>query len=715
MIKRLSTFALAFLCAGSAPAFADTGKIGLAYPIADIAIDGNLDDWPDDLIRYPILHNDDGAPVRDESDFKGEFRIGYNAEENALYVGVDIQDDSVIIRGEDGPDWARQDGCELYLYGHKPGENTPTQYRLWGEHLGLYGPGSLQEVQVEIQWREDGYSCEWRINIDQHVDLQPGLHLGFDLSIWDRDAHGPASWIAWSKGVDKYRRADRLGSLVLLEKNAAIGDVLGAIGNINEGRMQMPGTPRAVSAGYQMFFSGVLMAITFLHLLLFVFNRDTRANLFYAIYTAITGAAIFSGLQLEFRSYMDPLMVRAIKEVAYLCINLSGLAFLYALFHRVPKRFYFQLVLFILPAIFGTVAMLSFDLESVLSPVDARHLNHLVLRFANLLLLVETVLALIGGVRRRAEGAWIIGIGFIAFAANVSPLIYATETDVTTLYWVLIPLISMSVYMARGVARTNHELKAQLVHVEELSAKTQEQYAQIQEQNAQIREANRLKSDFLARMSHDLRTPMNAIIGYTRILLRKSKDTLDERQYKNLTNVHISAKTLLDLINDILDLSKIESGRVELKAVDIDLKALTQQCATAVEPLLKPGVELRYALEDLPPLRTDEDRVRRALMNLLSNAVKFTEVGYVEVSLRAKDDGIALSITDTGIGIPQEDLPHIFDEFRQVDAKNGARHQGTGLGLAIVKRSVEMLGGTVAAASEEGVGSIFTIRLYPLP
>ena len=721
---RCVLYALVLLCVGSVPVSAFPGKVALAYPVVDIAVDGDLSDWPADLVRYPILYQEDGAALVGAGDFQGEFLVGYNEGENALYVAVDILDDSVVREPVEqaGQEWNRQDGCELYLFGHKPGQTVPTQYRLWGDDLGLYGPGSLAEVQFAAQWRDDGYRFEWRVDLAKasggRIQLHSGMQLGFDLSMWDRDASGAPSWMAWSKGVGKYQRTDRIGNLILVPTAASIGDVIEQLDAINEGREGPLGNPSAVgtgfSAGYQMFFSGVLLAITFLHFLLFLFNRATRANLFYALYTAAIGAAIFSGLQLEFHSYMDPLMVRVAKETAILVINLFGLIFLFALFNHVPKRFYFELVVFIIPATLGTLILLNFDSQGIIPFNGAFEINRLVLRITNLFLLVETVLALIGGVRRRQQGAWIIGIGFIFFAANVSPLVYATETDVTALYWVLIPLVSMSVYLARSVAQTNQELHQRLLQVEELSAKTQEQYEQIQEQNAQIQEANRLKSDFLARMSHDLRTPMNGIIGYTRILLRKSVGVLDERQYKNLQNVQVSANSLLELINDILDLSKIEAGRVELKVAQVDLKALVEECAHSVEPLLSPGVELRCALDELPPFYTDEDRVRRALMNLLSNSVKFTEQGYVEVSLKAKGAGVALGVTDTGIGIPQADLPHIFDEFRQVDKQNGARHQGTGLGLAIVKKSAEMLGGKIAVASEEGVGSVFTLRLPSL-
>jgi ligand-binding sensor domain-containing protein len=179
----------------------------------------------------------------------------------------------------------------------------------------------------------------------------------------------------------------------------------------------------------------------------------------------------------------------------------------------------------------------------------------------------------------------------------------------------------------------------------------------LEQANLQIQQANQHKSQFLSRMSHDLRTPMNAIIGYTRILLRKLQGTIDERQYRNLENIQLSADHLLSLINDILDLSRIEAGRVELKPEPVDLSKLVQECVAAVASLLRPGVELRQQVEVVAPLHTDPDRLRRVLMNLLSNAVKFTERGSITVVAKLADGEIELSVADTGIGIPAEDLP----------------------------------------------------------
>ncbi|MBT4098476.1 MAG: hypothetical protein HOM68_13960 [Gemmatimonadetes bacterium] len=232
--------------------------------------------------------------------------------------------------------------------------------------------------------------------------------------------------------------------------------------------------------------------------------------------------------------------------------------------------------------------------------------------------------------------------------------------------------------------------------------------------NEQVRETTRLKSEFLARMSHDLRTPMNAIIGYTRLLLRKSGDVLDARQYSNLENIQTSANNLLELINDILDLSKIESGRIEIQPQKVDPDVLVRECTAAIQPLLQDGVEIKTDVDYEGTLMSDPDRLRRGLMNLLGNAVKFTQSGSVTATLRRDEGETVLSVADTGVGIAADELPHIFDEFRQVARKGSSAQEGTGLGLAIVKRSVELIGGRVSVDSVEGEGTMFTIRVRDL-
>ena len=203
---------------------------------------------------------------------------------------------------------------------------------------------------------------------------------------------------------------------------------------------------------------------------------------------------------------------------------------------------------------------------------------------------------------------------------------------------------------------------------------------------------------------------MNAIIGYTRILLRRAKGVLDDRLYGNLDNINVSAANLLILINDVLDLSRIEAGRIDINPEDVNMGQLVRDCITSVRPLVKSNVELEVSVDEAQ-VHTDSDRIRRVVMNLLGNAVKFTDQGSITVSLRQDGDSVELAVADTGQGIPAEDLPHIFEEFRQVERQDGKQKEGTGLGLSIAKKSIELLGGTISAESEVGEGTTFTLRI----
>ena len=240
--------------------------------------------------------------------------------------------------------------------------------------------------------------------------------------------------------------------------------------------------------------------------------------------------------------------------------------------------------------------------------------------------------------------------------------------------------------------------------------------AVLEERNRQIQEASERKSRFLANMSHELRTPMNAIMGFTGIVLRKAGDVLPARQQENLTKVIQSAEHLLELINSLLDLSKIEAGRMDVNAERFEVEKLIGDCCAEVSPLVKPGVELRCDVaEGVGEARTDKGRVRQIVINLLSNALKFT--GRGEVVVRVAREGAAgeeailvIEVADTGAGIPAEALDTIFEEFRQVKGADPQR-KGMGLGLPITKGFAELLGGSIGVASEAGKGSTFSVRM----
>ncbi|MGF1506349.1 MAG: sensor histidine kinase [Anaerolineae bacterium] len=229
-------------------------------------------------------------------------------------------------------------------------------------------------------------------------------------------------------------------------------------------------------------------------------------------------------------------------------------------------------------------------------------------------------------------------------------------------------------------------------------------------------EANRLKSQFLAAMSHELRTPLNAILGYSQLIKEGMTGDLNALQQDNMERIFNNGQSLLALIDDILDLSKIEAGHMELIERRVALRPWAQRVERQVKGLAE-GKALAFTVRVDPAMPdeiiADPDRLRQIALNLLSNAIKFTHQGDVSMQVDRIDDGCrwALTVTDTGIGIPQDALPFIFDQFRQVDASSQREYKGTGLGLAIVRQLVEMMQGTIEVTSVVNKGTIFVITL----
>jgi len=224
--------------------------------------------------------------------------------------------------------------------------------------------------------------------------------------------------------------------------------------------------------------------------------------------------------------------------------------------------------------------------------------------------------------------------------------------------------------------------------------------------------ANQAKSAFLANVSHELRTPLNAIIGFTRIVLRKTEAQLPTLHKDNLQKVLISAEHLLNLINGLLDLSKIEAGRMDVYVETFRLNEVVDVALATVEPTLKDGVRLVADLPtDLPSLATDREKLKQIVLNLLGNAAKFTDHGRITISARATNGVLHLDVADTGIGITPDALAHIFEEFRQADMSTTKRYGGTGLGLAIAKKFCALLGGNITVESTPGMGSTFTVTI----
>jgi signal transduction histidine kinase len=240
-----------------------------------------------------------------------------------------------------------------------------------------------------------------------------------------------------------------------------------------------------------------------------------------------------------------------------------------------------------------------------------------------------------------------------------------------------------------------------------------DQNTRLQWQSRELEKANRLKSEFLASMSHELRTPINALIGYASLMLDRIYGDLTARQEEGLSRIQGAAQHLLALINDILDLAKIEAGRMPLHLEDITLGDIVTEISQQIEPLVKKK-SLTFTVEmpskDLS-LYTDRTKVKQILLNLLSNAVKFTHHGGIWVTISKDEEDLRFDVRDTGIGIRATDLESIWEDFRQVDQSRTREFGGTGLGLSITRKLVDTLGGHVFAESVYGKGSTFTVVL----
>jgi len=239
-------------------------------------------------------------------------------------------------------------------------------------------------------------------------------------------------------------------------------------------------------------------------------------------------------------------------------------------------------------------------------------------------------------------------------------------------------------------------------------------FREIEDKSRQLEIANKHKSEFLANMSHELRTPLNAIIGFSEVLQEKLFGDVNEKQEDYLNDIHSSGKHLLGLINDILDLSKVEAGRMELDLAKFDVASALSNAMTLVrERAQRHNVALKMTTDpELGEVMADERKLKQILVNLLTNAVKFTpDGGSIDVTARREPDGLVFAVRDTGIGIAPEDHEAVFEEFRQVGRDYTKKQEGTGLGLTLTKKFVELHGGRIWVESEPGKGSTFTFTI----
>ena len=285
------------------------------------------------------------------------------------------------------------------------------------------------------------------------------------------------------------------------------------------------------------------------------------------------------------------------------------------------------------------------------------------------------------------------------------------------LIWVVTILHDLTEQLER--ARLYEQLKEASA---ELERKVQEATAELAEQNELLRrqqigleQASALKSQFLANMSHEFRTPLNAILGYTHMLLNGVSGAITDAQRKSLSRIDSNSRHLLALINDILDITRIEAGRMPLNLATFAIPELIDEVMSELEPIIKRSnlaVSARITGK-LPTLKSDRQKVKQIVLNLLSNALKFTPAGSVKIkaSYDARGRSVTIAVTDTGVGIGPEDQAKVFEDFRQLDSSPARGYGGTGLGLSICRRLAQMLDGSIELNSEPGVGSTFALRL----
>jgi len=337
------------------------------------------------------------------------------------------------------------------------------------------------------------------------------------------------------------------------------------------------------------------------------------------------------------------------------------------------------------------------DPEDIVRGLHAGADNYLTKPYDEEYLLTRVAYVLTNKKPRQSDN---VGAGLELHFAGKSHIIDSDRQQILDL---LISTFENAVQQNRALLKTQLELKAL--------------NAALQQANAAALAASRAKSDFLARMSHELRTPLNAIIGYSEMLQEEAEDLGQADFIPDLQKIYMAGKHLLALINDILDLSKIEAGKMDLYLETFDIATMIRDVAATIRPLVEKNANTLQVLcpVEVGSMRADLTKVRQSLFNLLSNACKFTQQGTVGLTVtRGPVDGVAwvtFRVSDTGIGMTPAQMARLFQAFSQAEAATASQYGGTGLGLAITRRFCQLMGGDVSVESELGQGSTFTIRL----
>ena len=507
-----------------------------------------------------------------------------------------------------------------------------------------------------------------------------------------------------------------------------------------------------------------LTPFALLHLLIFLLDRQNRAALWYAIFTSLAawlGWYYLFGWGLTHRDLGVGIWLAA-------AVPAAGLGLLYTLYYpRIPRRFWWFLAW---PAILGlAVLVIPGFLEKIggLFYDPQKKWRLLLVLSGSMVMVLETLRVVLRALWKRQDGARIIGAGFAAFAlvmleeaarvTNVSLNNYLGDHLGSDYLLLLLPgvaafLVALAaIYLARQFAATNRGLKLSKLEAERARQAAEAASEALAVKNTQLEaarkdaeahqraaeaareaadEANQAKSSFLANMSHELRTPLNAIIGYSEMLEEEVEDLGQTGLKPDLEKIRSAGKHLLGLINDVLDISKIEAGKMTLYLEEFEVSKMVREVAATVQPLVtKNGNQL---VVDCPPdlgaMRADLTKVRQTLFNLLSNASKFTEKGVIRMEVRREQEQeqeqeqgqegelsrvsrFTFHVSDTGIGMTPEQLARLFQAFTQADSSTSRKYGGTGLGLAISRKFCQLMGGELTVSSDHGKGSSFTVTL----
>jgi signal transduction histidine kinase/CheY-like chemotaxis protein len=669
--------------------------------------------------------------------------------------------------------------------------------------------GARGAVEIEAQ---DWWGHQWQTNITFHP--QELVRLDFDLS-WQTDAAAremPKEWVAdvvansrsdglwWAfneGSLNRYRTNDLAtvrswAGLLQLDSLAKLDDPRGQVAaRILAEHSQLPRVlsevllRRHTVVGWLT--AAVLAPFAALSLLLFLFDRRRYTSLYYALFAV---AAAFTSWYLLM---MPTLALAEIFLTLWLLYAtwITALRLLYSVFYQgTPRQFWFFLSCFVLMTIGLLVPGLGFT-------VMQRWYGSLSVRLVCLVPMVvgfaEILRVLARAFWKKQPGAWLLGIGFgaVTVAMQVAVLgqfsqqlnAWLAKGDLgllTTLgSWVLLTFCT-AIYLARLFTTTNRKLEQAKLQIEEQNRQLMTANEDLAQSNdkldasrtvaeehrhaaeaareaaekarATADEANKAKSSFLASMSHELRTPLNAILGYSEMLTEEAQEVGQAGFIPDLKKIHGAGKHLLGLINDVLDLSKVEAGKMTLFLEEFEVGKIVSEVAATVEPLVaKNGNRLEVRCPaNIGLMRADVTKVRQTLFNLLSNASKFTEQGTIrlevaktspeDVAIQSKSSQqqsdiarrnadprleplanpepsphhaprIMFHVSDTGIGMTPEQLAKLFQAFSQADASTTRKYGGTGLGLALSRKFCRLMGGDVTVQSQPGKGSTFSVTL----